>query len=284
MCCARCATATKTIGCCCATRRSIGPTRRFLASLPSAGRRAQLAGWGAQIVRCLPRHCVRWNVPKAAWPELLRPFVKLDLSGATRLGFFPFHAFDALDAQDVPPEASVARSLIGEPALVFVIGTLLRGLVTNLEGTPQRAIVERCATKNPDHRYPTLEALQKAWLSSISDDVALDDDPSGIWSIIEDAVGLLALGRVADAGFRFRQAWERDRESKLALDGLELLGIPPRRPHFAFAVDPPPPPPPPPPPSHWSHGPRSSSAASNSSASERSAKRSHSMSRRLSTA
>jgi tetratricopeptide (TPR) repeat protein len=183
--------------------------------------RATFAAWGAQVTDVFQKLLA--EVPESDLGQLLRPFVKIDLGNAARVGFLPVLRGDAAIAVELPPETLGARTRWDERAFVYVIGKAVYGLCTGTHGQDAaqlNTIIERCLQKNPAKRYRTLEDLQTAWKYAGATEVVREGNTLASWQLAEEGVGWLALGDIARAQAVFVDALPLDKNSRVAAAGL----------------------------------------------------------------
>jgi tetratricopeptide (TPR) repeat protein len=204
--------------------------------------RATFVAWGAQIIDVF--ELLATEVPKRSRGQLLRPFVKIDVGEAARVGFFPAIDRDLEISKQLPPEAIGATGRVDESAIVFAIGRLLLGVFPAIDGQA-REIIDRCLEDIPKKRYRTVERLREAWMRMGGAQVVWEEEGPDSWSLAEEGVGWLALGNKSEARLKFDWSWELAR-SQLAREGRLLLtslpsrstsrsAAPPLEPRYAWA-------------------------------------------------
>jgi tetratricopeptide (TPR) repeat protein len=157
---------------------------------------ANLPRWGLQVTDAL-ESCFD-DVLSKHWRMLFRPFVRLDLGGAARLGFLPATPSESYS----PPERSR-----DERSLVWLAGKLLQemvGLPVPTKASDPLALVSpilfRCLDRSPRKRYRDLAELKAAWLraGAVHSDVR-SNHALAQWQRTEAGIGWFTTGDLQTA-------------------------------------------------------------------------------------
>ncbi|MEO8701315.1 MAG: hypothetical protein ABI867_14805 [Kofleriaceae bacterium] len=157
----------------------------------SEGADATLARWGKQLVAAYMM--LRAHVPEQlVW--FTNPLVLFDLEDHVRLAFLAVSPARPETTRHLAPELVRRWPRCDEPALVFLVGSVLRTLWLRHKSlrTPLDPVLARCTEPKPALRYPTLRDL----------DAALGTQPAvrttrefQAWNLLEAGLGELALQR-----------------------------------------------------------------------------------------
>jgi tetratricopeptide (TPR) repeat protein len=196
-----------------------------------ANRRASemVAEWGEQITDAFL--AVRADVGDSDLGLFLRPEVRIDLGGAARLTFLPVSSADATSVGD--QAASSASSNGDERTIVAAIGKALHRFCSALdsaEAAAIRSILDRCVQTDASQRYQSLDELRAVWKTIASgDDTVRAGEKLAAWSLAEEALGWLKLGRSMRALELFENALTLAPHLRFADVGrrraLEVLGV-----------------------------------------------------------
>ena len=163
---------------------------------------AAIAAWGAQVTDAVAT--IVAEVPAADARQFLRPVVRVDLLGAARVAFLPAAASDAHD----------------ERAFVHAIVQALQGLYPGWERVPALRKVFACRS---------LRKLAHACSQVGGTGAPRAGEQLASWSLAEEGLGWLALGRATRAFDRFDEALELDPALRVAelgrLRAIANLGI-----------------------------------------------------------
>lgn len=177
---------------------------------------ARLASWGVDLVRTCEflSSCVHKDV--LGW--FTCPIGRIDLEGEVRLAFVPAKGDAALTAR-LPPELIDQWPRCDDRGLVFVIGQLLRDLVTFEDEAltlPVWKAIDRCLAKDPANRFATLKELLEAFVAAGGRRKPPHGTrpPRRVWNCVETGLGYLALGQPKKAVTWFEQAVEQERISR----------------------------------------------------------------------
>jgi tetratricopeptide (TPR) repeat protein len=163
---------------------------------------AAIGAWGAQVTDAFAT--IVAEVPAADARQFLRPVVRIDLLGAARVAFLPPPASDAHD----------------ERAFVHAIVAALQSLYPGWERVPALRKVFACRS---------LRKLAHACSQVGGTGAVRTGEQLASWSLAEEGLGWLALGRATRAFDRFDEALELDPELRVAelgrLRAIANLGI-----------------------------------------------------------
>jgi tetratricopeptide (TPR) repeat protein len=171
---------------------------------PRIGTAEMAARWAVQLTDALA--AVAAALPAAEAAQLARPVVWIDVGGAARIGFAP---------------APAPRPL------AHAIGEVVRDLRAGLD-SGQAPELERVVTKCL-REAPPLDDLRAAWAALVAGDPVRAGESLASWTLAEEGLGWLELGRALRAVDAFEAALELDRRHRVAEDGLrrafDALGI-----------------------------------------------------------
>ena len=168
---------------------------------------ANVAGWGVELTRAF--ELIRVCVADADVGWFACPFVKIDVHGQIRMGFFnPAGNVDLM--RRMPPEALEHFPAADERSLVFAIGQLLLGLVA-VKGkgsrTPLGQVILRCLSKDRAARFESLAALREALrVVGAAGYRPQPYESERAWRFAEQAIGYKMLGRPERAAILLSRA------------------------------------------------------------------------------
>lgn len=154
----------------------------------------QAATWGIELTRmfdfaaaCVPAEQLGW---------LACPFVKVDIAGEPKVGFFN-PAGSTLLMRRVAPEVLASFPATDVRALVFAIGQLMLHLVElsgNASETPFGHVIMRCLAPRPQDRFQTLVQLRDALaiVGGRRRSVSPYENPQA-WDLVQQAIGYALL-------------------------------------------------------------------------------------------
>lgn len=160
----------------------------------------QAATWGIELTRmfdfaaaCVPAEQLGW---------LACPFVRVDIAGELKVGFFNPAGSTAL-MRRVAPEVLASFPGTDTRALVFAIGQLLLHLV-ELSGkaseTPFGHVIMRCLSPRPQDRFQTLAQLRDALeiVGGRRRSMSAYENPHA-WELAQQAIGYALLANAPRA-------------------------------------------------------------------------------------
>ena len=162
---------------------------------------ARLASWGVDLVRTC--EFLSSFVLKDVLGWFACPIVRIDLEGELRVAFVPAKGDAAMTAR-LPPEAVDQWSRCDDRGLVYVVGQLLRDLVTLDDDTralPVCQTIDRCLAEDSANRFATLKELLEAFVAAGGRRKPPHGTrpPRKVWNCVETGLGYLALAQPKQA-------------------------------------------------------------------------------------
>lgn len=190
----------------------------------------QAATWGIELTRmfdfaaaCVPPEQLGW---------LACPFVKVDIVGDPKVGFFNPAGSTAL-MRRVAPEVLASFPATDVRALVFAIGQLLLHLV-ELAGkaseTPLGHVIMRCLAPRPQDRFQTLAQLRDALaiVGGRRRSMSPYENPQA-WELVQQAIGYALLEKPPRAASLLEKVKTASPQS-VYVELAKAFGIPPSKP------------------------------------------------------